>query len=356
MLLIPILLSACATTTTQLASINKEQVEIEKHKQRTLWLKTQLSQQIRLGNIAYPILKNGIPLCNEDTIQFAGLRYANSHYYEGIWKEAAIDLGLGDTLEIIGIVAGSGADKAGMQVGDKLLKIGDQVLAPGKMAINQANEWLESFQSSRSNSFPIEYSRNGKVYNTTIQSEKICAYSTSVVQDGALNAFADGKNIYVTTAMMRFADDAELAVIVAHEFAHNAMGHIDAKRKNAATGAIFGLIGDIAMAYAGVNTGGYYTSEFAKLGAMTFSQDFEREADYVGMYALALAGQPLDSSPQLWRHMAMANPQSIALASSHPTSAERFIRMEQTIQEITEKRAANEPLMPNMKNQYRTGQ
>src|SRR5690606_27078917 len=100
-------------------------------------------------------------------------------------------------------------------------------------------------------------------------------------------------------------------------------------RKNALGGGFLGLLADIAMASQGINTGGAYTSQFAQLGAMTFSQDFEREADYVGMYAMARTGLPLEDAPTLWRHMAIAHPGSIQLATSHPTTAERFVRLEQ---------------------------
>lgn len=41
-----------------------------------------------------------------------------------------------------------------------------------------------------------------------------------------LNAWADGRNIVVTARMMRFAaTDDELAFVVAHEMAHNLLGH-----------------------------------------------------------------------------------------------------------------------------------
>lgn len=89
--------------------------------------------------------------------------------------------------------------------------------------------------------------------------------------------------------MMQVTSDEELATVVSHEIAHNAMKHIDAKMQNATAGAFFGAILDIFAATQGVNTGGEFTSQFAQLGAMTFSQEFEREADYVGMYILALA-------------------------------------------------------------------
>lgn len=48
-------------------------------------------------------------------------------------------------------------------------------------------------------------------------------------RSSALNAFADGDPIYVTTTMMRFAEDDELHVVLARELAHNAMGHSGAE-------------------------------------------------------------------------------------------------------------------------------
>ena len=51
------------------------------------------------------------------------------------------------------------------------------------------------------------------------------------------------------------------------------------------------------------------------------AEDFEREADYVGFYIMALDGWPIDSAPDLWRRMAAESPGSITFASSHPTTA-----------------------------------
>jgi predicted Zn-dependent protease len=150
--------------------------------------------------------------------------------------------------------------------------------------------------------------------------------------------------------MMRFAqNDDELAVVVGHEIAHNAMRHLDAKKKNATLGAILGAVVDIAAATQGVNTGGDFTNMGAGIGAMSYSQDFEREADYVGMYLLALAGRSYENAADFWRRMAQESPGSIKYASSHPTSAERFVRLEQTVAEIRQKQDAGLPLVPVMK-------
>jgi hypothetical protein len=140
-----------------------------------------------------------------------------------------------------------------------------------------------------------------------------------------------------------------LHVMLGHEIAHNAMHHVEARKSNAVLGALFGALGDIALAANGVNTGGYYASEFAKLGAKAYSQDFEREADYVGLYILARAGIPLENAPMLWRHFAQIDPMAIAYASTHPTTAERFVLLEATMAEIEWKRRRGEGLVPEWK-------
>ena len=117
------------------------------------------------------------------------------------------------------------------------------------------------------------------------------------VQDSRINAFADGEAVYMMAGMMRFAEnDQELALILGHELAHNVEAHISAKKVNATIGLVF----DLLAAGAGVNTRG----AFSQAGANSYSQDFESEADYVGLYYLARAGIEVDGAAYFWRRMA----------------------------------------------------
>jgi hypothetical protein len=61
-------------------------------------------------------------------------------------------------------------------------------------------------------------------------------------------------------------------------------------------------------------------------------------------------GRDTKDNADFWRQMAQESPGSIKFASSHPTSAEWFLRLERTHTEIEAKRAANEPLAPTMKD------
>lgn len=90
---------------------------------------------------------------------------------------------------------------------------------------------------------------------------------------------------------------------------------------------------------------------FAKIGASAYSQEFEAEADYVGLYLMANAGLPISDAPSFWRRMAAANPKSIKAnhSSSHPSTSYRMVALEEAVREIQGKIDSGESLTPTMK-------
>ena len=347
-LLLLLALGACVGPTTQLAPLPAGAVKAEQEKERDLVLQENEEQQARLDDIAYPILIMGAPLCPNDLRPRLGARFAILSNYESAMQPAAIRVfGLSDTLTVIGVTHGSPAARAGLRPGDHITAVGDDALRPGPRTLREFTELLAKHRKKGVTEFPLSLERKREARRTIIHLEEACDFGDVVIQSSELNAYADGENIYLTSTMMRFADDDELRVVIAHEFAHNAMGHLKARKQNSLFGGLLGALGDIALASRGVNTGGYYTSQGAKAGAMVFSQDFEREADYVGLYALTLADLSIAAAPAFWRHMAQADPKSIGFAHTHPTTAERFVRMEQAIAEIQQKVALKQPLQPN---------
>src|SRR4051812_33222829 len=117
----------------------------------------------------------------------------------------------------------------------------------------------------------------------------MCGYGIVSVSDDAVDASADGENVYVTSSLLRFvrSSDEELAVILSHEFAHNAMNHSGARKRNSMIGAVLGAAVDIAAASNGVHTQGVGQAAGGGAGNRAYSAEFEREADYVGLYMLA---------------------------------------------------------------------
>jgi predicted Zn-dependent protease len=177
-----------------------------------------------------------------------------------------------------------------------------------------------------------------------------CLFDINIPERGNLNAFADGKNIYITPSMVDFlGDDNELAVVLGHEYAHNIMQHVGSMQQNAMVGGIAGLLLDSLAKSQGMNTGNTFSKLGANVAAMQYSQDFEREADYVGLYIVAVAGYDIGKGPGIWRRMSIMYPENIYSAQTHPANAERFVAMNKTIKEIQNKQANKLPLIPENK-------
>ena len=165
-----------------------------------------------------------------------------------------------------------------------------------------------------------------------------------------VNAYTDGKQIIITPPMMKFAyDDTQLATVLSHEFAHAVMKHPGKTQQNVTIGGLLGMAVDTLAGSQGLNTG----SMFSKLGAqgavMRYSQGFEREADYVGMYILVRSGYNINEAATLWRRMAALNPDGIYNGTTHPTTAERYLLLSKTANEIAQKQQSGQPVLPNPK-------
>ncbi|MET0154985.1 MAG: M48 family metallopeptidase [Rickettsiales bacterium] len=177
-----------------------------------------------------------------------------------------------------------------------------------------------------------------------------CSFDFAMSEQEGANAYADGSKIFVTREMANFASkDDEMATVLGHEYAHNILRHVASTQRNVMIGTLAGTAADALAQSQGVNSGG----AFAQLGAygaqMRYSQDFEREADYVGLYIMARAGYKVNDASAFWRKMATRFPDGIYTGGTHPTSAERYISLNKTAAEITQKRESGKPLRPSMR-------
>lgn len=171
-----------------------------------------------------------------------------------------------------------------------------------------------------------------------------CVTNYKVVDKKMLNAWADGVTINATPMIMDFLDkDDELSVVLAHEIAHNTMNHIGKKINNTVMGGIV----DIAIGgFTGVRT-----DIGSSVGSISYSQSFENEADYVGVYILARAGFPYKRSAELWRKFSLESQNNIesSFLSSHPPHPERYLKIKKAIAEIDNKKAKGLKIVPNIK-------
>jgi Zn-dependent protease with chaperone function len=337
------LVSACAPT-TKWANVDNAMVAAEREKQMELAAESYLKEVGRLEDVSTKVLMGATALCGEKVKPIVGAAWMSKNEASGGMKEAIIKrFGLTDNaMKAVMVAANSPAAVAGLKVGDELVSFNGTKATTKKQFADVA---LAALKDKGKWPVKIAVLRDGKMVDISVTPKDSCDYPVELADQDIVNAFADGKKIYVTKGMMRFInDDRELALVISHELAHNTMGHIDKKRGNAMIG---GLVDVLAAAY-GVNTQG----AFSKMTGAAYSQDFEMEADYVGLYAMALSGAEVDGVANFWRRLGAANPGSIGQQgyfSSHPSSPERFLAIEKAAAEIKAKRLAGKPLRPEMK-------
>ena len=336
------LVSSCASTSTQTYSLDKDAIEREAKIQKEIAFKQQLKYKKRLFDVGYPILKNNSDLCGDDIHYRMGAGWSSIEEYNNEWKEAAASvLGLDNKLRFVSVNEITPAGKAGIKNGDIIVSING--LEPGDSKRDYDRFSRDYNKLQKDNSFAeITVQRDEELINFNFDLDRLCNYPILLGASDAVNAYANGSNIVIERGMMRFVeDDIELGLVIAHELGHNVMKHMDKKMSNYAMGSIL----DIAAAAYGVNTGGL----FGESGAMIFSQEFENEADYVGLYYMQRAGLDITDAGDFWRRMAAEHPGAIRSnhAASHPATPERFLKIDLAIKEIKQKIESGELIIPN---------
>ena len=335
-----LLLLACAGPVTQRTAVDQGARAQEERNQQLLAVKTAAELEMRIWTVGYGILKGAAPECGKTIRPSFGLWVLSRDRVPAANQDLLSKaLNLDASLRVLAVYKGGAAEAAGVKAGDIVLDASSRAITPAG-----GPETREAAAARLPAGAPvtIQLQRKGAPLTVTMTPDTVCDYPLKVAQSGEVNAFADGKGIFVTRGMMRFAtDDRELALVIGHELGHNTMGQTDKQKTNAALGAMVDIL---AAAYR-VNT----QSAFMKAGAQVYSQEFESEADYVGMYYLARAGYNTEGAADFWRRMAAEYPGSIKTnhAASHPATTERFLALEKVSVEVQTKESSGLALLPN---------
>ena len=246
------------------------------------------------------------------------------------------------------VIKGSAADKAGIKPMDRIVTIFG-IAAPNTTdAKEDYEEILKENLTSSTVGMPVEVlvERKGKLKNITIKPDTVCPYNLKIVKDDPdINAYADGEDVYLTQPMIDYMQgEMELAAVLAHELAHNTLGHSESKELNATIGAIAGGILD-GLAN---NPGGSTANMGAELGRKVYSKDFEFEADYLSVYYVARAGYDYKQMSVMQKKLAARYKDIIYFSTdTHPKPQERSALMLEAAKEIDMKKAFKEPLLPD---------
>jgi predicted Zn-dependent protease len=158
-----------------------------------------------------------------------------------------------------------------------------------------------------------------------MDADSACAYSVQLDVSDELNARADGTRVFISTALTTFAEaDDELALILAHELAHNILEHRVRFDREAPARRVFG---NFAVAP-------------SSLAAA------ERDADRWGLYLMARAGFDEGVAAPFWRRFGAANWRVRWAQWGHPSAETRARQLEAVEAEIVAARSSGRPIDP----------
>lgn len=285
----------------------------------------------RVARVAWRLSEANAALCPTVRLSAGWALHSARQYRPALRSHAEARFGLrGDLPGVIAAPGGSPADAAGLRIGDLLLAVGPTPLSTGEQA--GAAEWegleanirtLDAALAQGPTAVTVQ--RDDETFDVTVQPRRACGYEVQLDPSDELNARADGRRLFISTALAGFAqDDDELAVILGHELAHHVLGH---RPWNAAGGA------------ARRNNDGAWRTEGGSGGA-------EQQADRVGLYLAARAGYDPAVAAPFWRRFGESNWRVRFPQIGHASAGARAAALEAVQREIQAKQQTDGELLP----------
>ncbi len=237
----------------------------------------------------------------------------------------------GDLPGVLSAPGESPASSAGLRTGDLILAVNQEALAvgtldrPAQFAGLEAN--LRRLDTALARG-PAELTVQRDQMTRPVRLEPLstCGYEVQLNPSDELNARADGRRLFISTALAEFAQtDDELALILGHELAHNVLGH----RRWSETGGEGRTVVDRNCDPRLCGTGNQ-----------------EQQADRTGLFLMARAGYDPSVAAPFWRRFGASNWRVRYPQLAHASARTRAIRLEAVQLEIERLVMSERTLMP----------
>lgn len=186
------------------------------------------AQDERVLNLGYRLVTGNAPYC-ADATHSAGLLLHDMRAY-GDADELRRVFGLSGDIGVQALVPGGPADRAGVLVDDTVLAIGDMAVADIPMEDDKPWQRTEIIRAeaerllAETGTLPLTVNRLQGPAAIVIEGTPACRSRFEIGEGG--RAVADGHRVVIGPdfAAIDYADPL-LAAVLAHEFAHNLLGH-----------------------------------------------------------------------------------------------------------------------------------
>jgi predicted Zn-dependent protease len=141
--------------------------------------------------------------------------------------------GLTANVSVMAVVEGSPAARAGIQADDRLIAVNEQAFAPNAAAsklnssrapVQQAHRTI--FRALEKGEISLRVSGSRGERHVRFRADRGCPADVELLPGDDVNAWADGERVVVSAGILRRSrGDDDLALVIAHELAHNLLRH-----------------------------------------------------------------------------------------------------------------------------------
>jgi hypothetical protein len=189
---------------------------------------------LRVAKVAYRIAVANKGFCSAALApQLGFVLHSIEQYGLAERAEAGLRFGLGSNPGVMAVVAGSPAQEAGLAAGDQLLSVNGRALddanaagsrPPTRASVDRTEQILEGEMAK--GAVTLRIVRAGTPLDLRFAAETGCRANVELAPGEDVNAWADGVRIVISDGMLeRCATDADLALVIGHELAHNLLHH-----------------------------------------------------------------------------------------------------------------------------------
>lgn len=278
----------------------------------------------RVANTGWRIASRNTDTCPKLWASI-GVSLHHISQYESAYRTAAKAAFRLDSLypSILAVAEGSPAAASGLKPNDILRAVNGVDLAGQSRAQKSAASYnavssvmaaLEALPEQKPAVLSIE--RGDQRLEVIVTPQNVCRSRVELAPGNAINANANGLVAQISGRLVDWVEsDDELALVIAHEMAHNLLGH---PKKLNEKSMLSGLATSLGL-------------------AGKAQRQMELDADRMGIIMAAHAGYNYRIAPDFWARLYANAPLASFLATTHPTTPTRRKNAQRVVDELNAK-------------------